>query len=94
MLSLFFFFFETAEFIYNHLVPNTRCNLADPTKTSKPECFPANKADRANKKQKQATTALNHPHPPTPRAPQVGGGIGPLGLVGPWTGYRVFKTNK
>jgi len=23
--------------------------------------------------------------------PQVGGGIGPLGLVGPWIGYRVFK---
>jgi len=21
----------------------------------------------------------------------VGGGIGPLGLVGPWIGYRVFK---
>jgi hypothetical protein len=61
MLSLFF---ETAELIYNHLVPNTRCNLADPTKTSKPECFPANKADHANKKQKQAT--------PTPRMWVVG----------------------
>jgi len=23
--------------------------------------------------------------------PQVGGGIGPLGLAGPWIGYRVLK---
>jgi len=26
--------------------------------------------------------------------PQVGGGIGPLGLVGPWIGYRDLKKNK
>jgi len=25
------------------------------------------------------------------RAPQVGGGIGPLGLVGPWIGNRVLN---
>jgi len=24
----------------------------------------------------------------------VDGGIGPLGLVGPWIGYRVFKKEK
>jgi hypothetical protein len=27
-------------------------------------------------------------------SPQVEGGIGPLGLVGPWARYWVFKTNK
>jgi len=26
--------------------------------------------------------------------PQVGGEIGPLGLVDPWIGYRVFKERK
>jgi len=26
--------------------------------------------------------------------PQVGGEIGPLGLVGPWIGYRDFKKKK
>jgi len=26
--------------------------------------------------------------------PQVGGGIGPLELVGPWIGYRVLKKKK
>jgi len=26
--------------------------------------------------------------------PQVGGGIGPLGLVDSWIGYRVFKKKK
>jgi len=26
--------------------------------------------------------------------PQVGGGIGPLGLVGPWIGYQVFQKIK
>jgi hypothetical protein len=32
----------------------------------------------------QKTLVLNGP-------PQVGGGIDPFGLVGPWTGYRVFS---
>jgi hypothetical protein len=26
--------------------------------------------------------------------PQAGGGIGTLGLVGPWAGYRVFKKKR